>query len=70
MVWLMRKCVNCGRYTLRTDNCPHCGGKLKIPHPPKFSPDDKSISYRLAMKVGENGHKRAGMSKTGESSLN
>ncbi|HDM45025.1 RNA-protein complex protein Nop10 [Candidatus Bathyarchaeota archaeon] len=50
MVWLMRKCVECGRYTLNKDKCPICGGKVRIPHPPKFSPDDKYLKYRLAMK--------------------
>jgi H/ACA ribonucleoprotein complex subunit 3 len=27
--------------------CPYCGGKVKIPHPAKFSPDDKYIKYRI-----------------------
>jgi H/ACA ribonucleoprotein complex subunit 3 len=42
--------VNCERYTLHTDSCPYCGGKVHIPHPAKFSPDDKYLKYRLAMK--------------------
>jgi len=41
MPWLLRKCVKCGAYTLSKDKCPYCGGPLRIPHPPKFSPDDK-----------------------------
>lgn len=41
MVWLMRRCVDCGKYTLKADTCPHCGGKVRIPHPAKFSPDDR-----------------------------
>ena len=27
--------------------CPYCGGKVKIPHPAKFSLDDKYIKYRI-----------------------
>ncbi|HDJ04400.1 RNA-protein complex protein Nop10 [Candidatus Bathyarchaeota archaeon] len=50
MVWLMRRCVDCGRYTLKKDSCPYCGGKLRIPHPAKFSPDDKYAKYRVAMR--------------------
>jgi len=46
----MRKCVNCGRYTLRQDKCPICGSEVKIPHPPRFSPEDRYVRYRLAMK--------------------
>ena len=48
MVWLLRKCLRCGRYTLKKDVCPYCGGKVHIPHPAKFSPDDKYIRYRMA----------------------
>jgi len=42
--------VDCGRYTLKKDSCPYCGGKLRIPHPAKFSPDDKYAKYRVAMR--------------------
>jgi H/ACA ribonucleoprotein complex subunit 3 len=45
--FLLRRCTVCGRYTLRTDSCPSCGGVLKIPHPAKFSPDDRYLRYRL-----------------------
>ncbi|MEM2098544.1 MAG: RNA-protein complex protein Nop10 [Candidatus Bathyarchaeia archaeon] len=48
MVWLLRVCVKCGRYTLRVDNCPVCGGNVRVPHPAKFSPDDKYLRYRMA----------------------
>lgn len=51
MVWLLRKCEKCGQYTLKTDACPYCGGKVHIPHPPKFSPDDKYFRYRMALKM-------------------
>ena len=50
MVWQLRKCVNCNKYTLRKDKCPYCGGLVRIPHPPKFSPEDKYLKYRMAMK--------------------
>jgi len=46
----MRKCVNCGRYTLRQDKCPVCGSEVRVPHPPRFSPEDRYVRYRLAMK--------------------
>jgi len=50
MVWLLRKCVKCGKYTLKTDCCPYCGGNVRIPHPAKFSPDDKYLKYRVAFR--------------------
>jgi len=50
MVWLLRRCGECGRYTLRQDACPQCGGRVNIPHPSKFSPEDKYAKYRRAMK--------------------
>jgi len=46
----LRKCLNCGRYTLKKDKCPVCGGPLKVPYPPSFSPIDKYLTYRLKMK--------------------
>jgi len=54
MVWLLRKCVKCERYTLNQEKCPYCGGKVHVPHPAKFSPDDKYAKYRRAMKVEQN----------------
>ncbi|AFK50888.1 Nucleolar RNA-binding protein Nop10p [Thermogladius calderae 1633] len=51
MKWLMRKCSRCGRYTLATDKCPYCGGELRVPHPPRASPDDKLVVYRLQAKL-------------------
>ncbi|RJS68798.1 RNA-protein complex protein Nop10 [Candidatus Bathyarchaeota archaeon] len=50
MVWLLRKCEKCGKYTLKKNKCPYCGGKVRIPHPPKFSPDDKYLKYKMALK--------------------
>lgn len=50
MVWLLRRCVNCGGYTLSQERCPVCGGPVKIPHPAKFSMDDRYRKYRLKMR--------------------
>jgi len=47
----MRRCRVCGRYTLRRDRCPVCGGELVVPHPPRFSPEDKYVVYRYKMKL-------------------
>ncbi|WXG42970.1 MAG: RNA-protein complex protein Nop10 [Promethearchaeati archaeon SRVP18_Atabeyarchaeia-1] len=50
---LLRKCAQCGRYTLKKDACPYCGGKLTMPYPPKFSPVDKYGEYRRKYKMEE-----------------
>ncbi|MFQ6052858.1 MAG: RNA-protein complex protein Nop10 [Candidatus Bathyarchaeia archaeon] len=50
MVWLLRRCPGCGRYTLHRDRCPVCGGAVKIPHPAKFSIDDRYQRYKLRMR--------------------
>ncbi|MDR2699619.1 MAG: RNA-protein complex protein Nop10 [Nitrososphaerota archaeon] len=52
LVWQLRKCVNCSHYTLNKTVCPACNGVVRIPHPAKFSPDDKYLKYRMAMKKG------------------
>ncbi|MCS7132069.1 MAG: RNA-protein complex protein Nop10 [Hadesarchaea archaeon] len=49
MILRMKKCKNCGRYTLK-DLCPNCGGKTISPHPPKFSPQDPYGKYRRLLK--------------------
>jgi len=51
MGWLLRKCEQCNKYTLNQEKCPYCGGKVRIPHPAKFSPQDKYAKYRRAMKI-------------------
>lgn len=51
MVWLLRKCMQCGMYTLDLEECPYCGGEVRVPHPAKFSPQDKYAKYRRALKV-------------------
>ena len=48
---LLRKCAECGRYTLKTDVCPYCGGKLTMPYPQRFSPVDKYGDYRRRYKI-------------------
>jgi len=53
MVWLLRKCTQCHKYTLNQEKCPYCGGKVLVPHPAKFSPHDKYAKYRRAMRVEE-----------------
>jgi len=42
---LMRYCDRCPRYTFE-DTCPACGGKTRMPLPPRFSPDDRYGRYR------------------------
>ncbi|MEM1586596.1 MAG: RNA-protein complex protein Nop10 [Candidatus Bathyarchaeia archaeon] len=46
MVWLLRRCTKCGKYTLKRDECPYCHGEVRVPHPAKFSPDDKYAIYK------------------------
>ncbi len=49
MVWLLRKCTGCHRYTLK-EMCPHCGGATVSPHPAKYSPDDKYQRLKILMR--------------------
>ncbi|MEM0232773.1 MAG: RNA-protein complex protein Nop10 [Candidatus Nezhaarchaeales archaeon] len=50
---LLMRCTNCRRYTLHHDKCPYCGGSLKSPHPPRYSPHDKYIVYRMKARMQE-----------------
>jgi len=50
LVWLLRKCRKCAVYTLQTEECPSCGGDLRVPHPAKFSVEDKYGEYRRKLK--------------------
>ncbi|MDG6906468.1 MAG: RNA-protein complex protein Nop10 [Nitrososphaerota archaeon] len=43
---LLRKCRNCQSYTLKTV-CPKCNAETSSPHPPRFSPDDRYLRYRV-----------------------
>ncbi len=45
MKWQIRKCWNCGVYTLKS-KCPKCNLDTVIAHPPKFSPSDKYARLR------------------------
>ena len=45
----MNRCPECGIYTLK-ENCPKCGGSLKVIYPPKFSIEDKYGKYRRILK--------------------
>ncbi len=49
----LKKCVECGRYTLG-EKCgdAKCGGETRAAHPPKYSPLDKYASYRRKEKYG------------------
>ncbi|AKB55890.1 MULTISPECIES: RNA-protein complex protein Nop10 [Methanosarcina] len=47
----IRKCKNCGRYTLR-EICPVCGEKAFSPNPARFSPQDPYGRYRRMAKKG------------------
>ncbi len=49
MGFLLRKCYSCGTYTLK-DTCPKCGKPTRVAHPPRFSPVDKYVKYRIMLK--------------------
>ncbi|MDI9609700.1 MAG: RNA-protein complex protein Nop10 [Archaeoglobaceae archaeon] len=46
---LIKKCSNCGNYTLR-EKCPNCGGSTRMPIPPRFSPEDPYGKYRRMLR--------------------
>ncbi len=52
MKGMIRKCTVCGEYTLKAV-CPRCGGRVRNPHPARFSPEDKYSRFRLALKREE-----------------
>ncbi|MCL2549651.1 MAG: RNA-protein complex protein Nop10 [Methanimicrococcus sp.] len=41
----IKKCKDCGRYTL-LETCPGCGGLCKSPRPASYSPEDRYGKYR------------------------
>ena len=51
--WLLRRCKDCGKYTLHLDLCPNCGGNVRVPHPARFSLDDKYVKYRIPTRAEE-----------------
>ncbi|MDT7890335.1 MAG: RNA-protein complex protein Nop10 [Desulfurococcales archaeon] len=56
MKHLIRKCTKCGRYTLK-ERCPACNSETIDPHPPRFSPEDKYVSYRIKALYLEKKHR-------------
>ena len=52
MRFLIRKCTKCGTYTLKP-SCPKCGAETRVAHPPRFSPEDKYVKYRVLMKLNK-----------------
>ncbi|MBS3815467.1 MAG: RNA-protein complex protein Nop10 [Hadesarchaea archaeon] len=49
MILKIKKCKECGKYTLQ-EVCPDCGSEVGTPHPPKFSPEDNYGEYRRKLK--------------------
>lgn len=49
MRFRIRKCPECGRYTLK-ETCPVCGANTRVAHPPRFSPEDPYGEYRRRLK--------------------
>ncbi|WP_400239931.1 RNA-protein complex protein Nop10 [Methanomethylophilus alvi] len=56
----IRRCPQCGRYTL-SEVCGRCTSPTVCPIPPRFSPEDRYGKYRrktLKQEYGENGKYR------------
>ena len=47
---LIHKCVKCGRYTLRSDRCPKCGGEVRSAHPPNISLEHRYLEKILELR--------------------
>jgi len=45
----IRYCPKDGSYTLSSE-CPKCGEKTRIAHPPRYSPQDRYGKFRRMMK--------------------
>lgn len=45
----IRKCCECGKYTL-SERCPECKGNTFMPIPPRFSPEDPYGKYRRMLR--------------------
>jgi H/ACA ribonucleoprotein complex subunit 3 len=52
MKHLIRKCPACGAYSL-SHECPNCKAATIDPHPPRYSPDDKYVRYRVAERYAD-----------------
>ena len=46
----IRRCKNCGRYSL-DPTCEACGSETTCPVPPKYSPEDRMGNYRRKQTV-------------------
>ncbi|MFW9830697.1 MAG: RNA-protein complex protein Nop10 [Candidatus Thorarchaeota archaeon] len=46
----MKKCSQCGTYTIAETQCPKCGGQAVNAHPARFSIEDRYGEYRRTMK--------------------
>ena len=44
------KCTKCGRYTLNREKCPYCGAPVVSAHPPRWSPHNRFVEYRVRYK--------------------
>ena len=49
MKFQMRKCKECGEYTLE-ESCPECNVKTGVIFPARYSPQDKYGKYRRILK--------------------
>ncbi len=49
--FFIRKCPRCGAYTLK-EICPKCGSDTVVASPPRFSPLDRYVKYRVMAKEG------------------
>ncbi len=56
MKTLIRKCQQCGTYTMK-EICPSCSGKTVMAIPMKYSPADKFQKYRIKTLEEENSGK-------------
>lgn len=52
MKFRMKKCKECGQYTLK-ETCPQCNHKVGVIFPPRYSPQDKYGKYRRKIKQEE-----------------
>ncbi|MEM2208311.1 MAG: RNA-protein complex protein Nop10 [Sulfolobales archaeon] len=61
----MRKCIKCGNYTLK-EQCPKCGSTTVVASPPRFSPIDKYVKYRV---IARGEHKPEGVESAKRANL-
>ncbi|MGC8632504.1 MAG: nucleolar RNA-binding Nop10p family protein [Thermoprotei archaeon] len=61
------RCPRCGTYTLK-DRCPRCGTPTAPASPPKFSPDDPYLEYKIRARKEARGDPTASRKATASSS--